>query len=76
MITIDYENSEIKSLTKSFFGSIKGKKFEIIASWNQMDDWYIDVVDWIDDIGTEDDEADVIEEFYNGLESIGEVAQG
>ena len=25
---------------------------------------------------TEDDEADVIEEFYNGLESIGEVAQG
>ena len=76
MITIDYENSEIKSLTKSFFGSIKEKKFEIIASWNQMDDWYIDVVDWIDDIGTEDDEADVIEEFYNGLESIGEVAQG
>ena len=41
-----------------------------------MDDWYIDVVDWIDDIGTEDDEADVIKEFYNGLESIGEVAQG
>jgi hypothetical protein len=69
MITIDYENGQLKSLTKSFFGSIRGKKFEIIASWNELDDWFIDVIDWIDDIGTEDDEADVIDEFYSGMQS-------
>ena len=69
MITIDYENGQVKSLTKSFFGSIKGKKFEIIANWNEMDDWFIDVIDWIDDIGTEDDEQEIIEEFFNGLQS-------
>ena len=55
--------------TISLFVTIRGKKFEIIASWNELDDWFIDVIDWIDDIGTEDDEADVIDEFYSGMQS-------
>ena len=67
MITIDYENGQTKSLTKTFYGMIKGKKFEIIANWNIMDDWYVEHVDWIDDIGSLEDEELVIEEFYNGL---------
>jgi len=75
MITIDYENGEVKSLTKTFFGSIRGKKFEITANWNNMDDWYIDIIDWIDDIGTLEDEELIAEEFYNKLESIGKVTQ-
>ncbi len=66
---IDYQNHVVTSKTVQFEGETEdGKGFTIVANWNDWDDWSVDEVNWHEEDGGTDEEAEEIkEQFLNDM---------
>lgn len=69
---IDYESPKITLKTALFNGETEdGKKFTIIANWNEWHDWTADSskIIWDEVQGTEDEAEEIIHEFLRQINS-------
>lgn len=67
---IDYESPKTTSKTVWFPGETsEGKKFTIVANWDEWDDWTADASDmmWDDEEGSEDEAQEIIHEFLSEM---------
>jgi hypothetical protein len=68
---INYDNPQTLSVSKMYEGSTEdGRKFMVIASWNDWDDWTVDSINWDDgNEGTNEEEVEIIELFTATMNS-------
>jgi len=67
---IDYESPKTTSKTVWFNGETEeGKKFTIVAGWDEWDDWTADSSDlmWDGEEGTDEESQEIIHEFLNEM---------
>jgi len=67
---INYESPTTVSKTVWFNGETEdGKKFTIMANWNDFDDWNVesDEVTWDDEEGTDEQVQEIIYEFLQEM---------
>ena len=67
---IDYESPKTVSKTVWFNGETEdGKKFTIVANWNEWDDWTADSSDmmWDEDSGNEEECQEILHDFLNEM---------
>ena len=67
---IDYESPKTTSKTVWFNGETEdGKKFTIVANWNEWDDWTADSSEimWDEDSANEEECQEIIHEFLNEM---------
>ena len=61
---IDYSSEDVYSSDSTFDGvDDDGNKFVIYANWNSWDKWSVDKIEWVDKVGTQEDE--IIEQFLS-----------
>lgn len=76
-LTIDFEGAKTQSIVRWFYGKFTeldvDYAFTIFASWNNLDDWTVDSIEWEESTPSEDDDRvseieDIItEEFLSKL---------
>lgn len=67
-MNINYDNPTTLVLTKMFNGTTEdGKSFNITASWNEWEDWFVDSISWDGDEGTIEEETEIKEFFLKEM---------
>jgi hypothetical protein len=67
-MNINYKEAKMTSKTVDFIGETEdGKSFIITSNWNDWDDWTIDEISWFNDDGTEEEEAQIREQFMSEM---------
>jgi hypothetical protein len=64
---INYKEARMTSKMVDFTGEIEGREFTITANWNDWDDWSIDEISWTEEVGTEEHEEQIREQFMSEM---------
>lgn len=67
---IDYESPKVTSKTVWFAGETEdGKKFTLVANWDEWDDWSADPdsIMWDDEEGSEDEKQEIVHDFLQEM---------